>query len=188
MSLSLLPLCAVGLVFIDERARKLLKAQGIQKAVLPLLLILFLAYPFIVSYNFSFSPATSIIAKADYDQYIGGWTAGFGMKESMEFFRQEAKKGPIFIATQGTFGLMPYGYEIYFRGNPNIATRGYYPVDDNVPPDVLRESQNKPTYFVFYQPCPTCKAPGYAPSSWKYPEVFSFKKNEGIYLKVYKIE
>lgn len=187
MTLSLLPLAALGLVLIEKKIALILKSKVNPLYITAGLLAIFLAYPIFVDYNFSFNPKKAQIAKADYDQYIGGWTAGGGMRESMEFFNKEAAKGPIFIATQGTFGLMPYGYEIYYRGDKNIATRGFYPVDE-VPKEVLDSAKTKPTYFVFYQPCPACKAPGYAPVEWNYPEVFSFKKNEGIYLKIYKID
>jgi hypothetical protein len=67
-------------------------------------------------------------------------------------FRAEAEKGKIYIATEGTFGLMPFAEEIYLVKNPNITIKGFWPLSDNLPEDVIDNSKKIPTYFVFYQP------------------------------------
>jgi len=127
------------------------------------------------------------IPGSDINQYLASWPAGGGIKESVEFFEREAKKGKIYIATEGTFGLMPYAYEIYLVNNPNIKIEGYWPIGDVLPAKVTEESKKIPTYFVFYQSCDSCIGTE-APRTWPLTQVLKIKKGEdGSYLTVYKV-
>lgn len=189
MTLSLLPVCAFGLLALIEWVNKLFGfKKNLALVSAGIIFLLVVAYPFWVSFNFSTNPIKANIASADLDQYVVKWPAGTGINESKAFLENKAQNGPIFVGTQGTFGLLPYAYDIYFFGNPNIQVRGYYPVGDTPPDEVQQQMQKVPTYFVFYQPCPDCKLTGQAPDSWsKYQEVFSYAKPDNAYIKIYKL-
>lgn len=128
------------------------------------------------------------IPYSDIGQYSTDWTAGGGVKEATAFFKQEAKNGKIFVATQGTFGLMPYAFEIYLGNNPNIQIKGYWPISNNVPLEVVEASKKIPTYFVFYQPCDLCKDIGLKPDSWQATLVAKYEKPiANRFLSIYKV-
>jgi 4-amino-4-deoxy-L-arabinose transferase-like glycosyltransferase len=143
MSLMLLPLAAWGLDYIFGKTDKYF--------IKILLLVVAVIYPAFVSVSFSLSPASARIADMDRNQYINGWAAGWGVKESVAFFTEQAKNKKIFVATEGTFGLMPESMEMYLVQNKNITIKGYWPVDI-FPKEVLSFAKKVPTYFIFYQP------------------------------------
>ena len=184
MLLFLLPLIAFSLVSIGEKIKK----TFLFVIFCILVFALALKTDFLILTDFS----RSNVPVSDITQYDTDWPAGGGVKESIEFFKKEAEKGKIYIATQGTFGLLPFAYEIYLVQNPNITIEGIWPIEKEIPQKVLEKSKEVPTYFVFYQPCTECADVnvGMAPSSWKSLEViYQFKKEHGErYFSVYRVK
>lgn len=180
MTLSLLPLAAFSLFNIYLFIKN--------KIALAVLLIFIFALLFRTDYlilsNFSAAP----IPKLDLGQYINDWSSGGGIKEAVEFFKKEAKKRKIYIATQGTFGLMPHALEIYLINNPNIKIEEYWPVGDIIPAKVIEESKKTPAYFLFYQPCSSCKDTGTAPISWNLTPILQVKRGLNNYTSIYRIK
>lgn len=182
MTLFLLPLAAISIF----KLYKLIKRKWIFYIYLLLFFILALRSDYLILTNFSKSPITY----SDVSQYSNDWPAGGGIKEAVAFFKEEAKKDKIYIATQGTFGLLPYALEIYLVDNPNTTIEGIWPLGDTIPKKVLEQSKKMPTYFVFYQPCSTCWPIGTAPTAWnltnitlQYKKVYSQR-----YFTVYRVE
>ena len=185
MSLFLLPLAAWGLNHIINEAiyftKKKNKAQFVKFAV-PFIVFVFIWYPGLVSYQFAKDPIHSQIAKADNSQYINSWAAGWGIKESVAYFSEIAKNEKIFIATEGTFGLMPEAMEMYLVGNKNITIKGYWPVD-GFPKEALDYAGKMPSFFIFYQ-----KEHMIIPSSFPLRLVFEVRQgNNDSYYRVYQI-
>ena len=180
MILFLLPLIAFSLNSISERLKKIY------------LLIIFLILSFALMIKTDFLILTDFskayIPVSDIGQYISGWPAGTGVKKSIEFFENEAKKGKIYIATQGTFGLMPYALEIYLINNTNIKIEGYWPIGDTIPVKTIEESKKLPTYFFFYQPCSFCENIGIAPATWNLDPVLQLKTGDTNHTSIYRIK
>lgn len=125
----------------------------------------------------------------DRGQYITGWPSGFGVAETVAFLEEQSQTQKVYVATEGTFGLMPYALEIYLKDNPNITVKGFWPINDTIPEEVLEASRTMPTYFVFYQDCPACTAKGLAPQSWNVDTVISLQKIEtDTYYTLYQIK
>ncbi len=152
MTLSLLPLASYGLSLTIDFCQKKLSKTAFKGLIGLFIVIIFTSYPLFVSFQFALDPINSRIAKPDNAQYVNHWTAGWGVRESVEYLKREAAKGKIYIATEGTFGLMPFAEEIYLIKNPNVTIKGYWPLSDNLPDDVVAVSKKMPTYFIFYQP------------------------------------
>ena len=156
MTLSLLPLVAVGLADVVTLSFKLLKKQhgsGILKTVqTATILAILLFYPLYVAYTFATDPVNAAIANPDRAQYVNHWTAGWGVKESVEYLKDEALNNKIYIGTEGTFGLLPFALEMYLVDNPNITIKGFWPVENNLPQELVAASKKMPTYMIFYQP------------------------------------
>ncbi len=179
MTLFLLPLVAFSIYSLFNR----IKNKRIAFALLLLILIVPLRSDFFILSGLSKAP----IPKLDLEQYINGWPAGGGVREAVNFFKAKALDEKIFVATEGTFGLMPYSIEIYLNQNPNVTIFGFWPVE-KPPIEMINASKKMPTYAVFYQPCPSCTYNGGAPVSWPLSLVARFKKGDGDnYLSIYKV-
>lgn len=153
MSLFLLPLAGLGLNYIIQRILSYSRGKNrvpISRLMVPLTVFVFIWYPALVSFQFAYDPVNAQIAKADSSQYVNSWAAGWGVKESVKFFQQQSKYGPIFIGTEGTFGLMPETMEIYLIKNKKITIKGYWPIDI-FPKELIEKAKKMPTYIIYYQ-------------------------------------
>lgn len=103
------------------------------------------------SYVIMTNPIYAPIPYADRGQFIDDWPSGYGVKESLEFLRGEAKKGTIAVYTEGTFGLFPYALEIYLGNDPNIMIKGIWPLPEVLPQDIVQSALERPTYLILNQ-------------------------------------
>jgi len=180
MILPLLPLIAFSLVNIHAKFKMLYM----------LLIFFFLVFVLVFKTDYLILNdfANAYIPVSDKNQYLTDWPAGGGVNRAVEFFKREVGKGKIYIATQGTFGLMPFALEIYLVNNPNIKIDGYWPVGGVIPTKVIEESKKLPTYFLFYQPCSSCVYPGAAPVQWNLNPVLQIKGAGDNYTSIYRIK
>lgn len=131
----------------------------------------------------------AVIPRSDLNQYYRAWPAGGGVAETVTLLEKESAKRKVFVATGGTFGLMPYALEIYLHDNPNVTIQGIWPVENTPPKALLDASKRMPTYVVFYQPCPGCSASGTAPSTWPVKIIYRYHKvEEGTTLTLYQLQ
>ena len=68
---------------------------------------------------------------SDTVQYLTEWSSGHGLVETVELIRKESKDKTIAVATEGSFGSLPDGLNLYFHRTDvsNIAIDGVgYPV------------------------------------------------------------
>ncbi|MBP7119138.1 glycosyltransferase family 39 protein [Candidatus Woesebacteria bacterium] len=73
------------------------------------------------------NPARAYLPNGERSGYLVEWTAGTGIYESSLFVRQELKAHPdqqIVIATEGYFGTLPDGLQIYLEKVPNVTIFG----------------------------------------------------------------
>ncbi|KKQ29071.1 MAG: Dolichyl-phosphate-mannose-protein mannosyltransferase [Candidatus Levybacteria bacterium GW2011_GWA1_37_16] len=180
MILPLLPLIAFSLVNIYTKFKMLY--------VFLIFLFLVFVLAFKTDYLILKDFANAQIPISDRNQYLTDWPAGGGVNGVVEFFKREVGKGKIYVATQGTFGLMPYALEIYLVNNPNIKIDGYWPVGDVIPAKAIEKSKKIPTYFLFYQPCSSCVYPGAAPVQWNLNPVLRIKGAGDNYTSIYRIK
>lgn len=180
MTMPLLPLAALSLYEILQK----IKNNFLQVGAILLIMAIPLYMDFFILTDFVHAP----IPKSDLGQYINGWPAGGGIKESTKFFQNKALTTPVYVATEGTFGLLPNAYEIYFVDNPNLNVKGYWPIQEKIPDEVLEKSKHMPTYFVFYQDCPSCPSQGEAPPQWNLKKIMSYSKGDSTSkLTIYQV-
>lgn len=182
MTLFLLPLISYSLMILYSRFKK--------RYLFVVFYLFILSFPITTDYFILNDFSHAQIPSSDIHQYKTDWSAGGGVRESVEILRQEAEKGKIYIATQGTFGLMPFSYEIYLVQNPNVTIEGFWPISDEIPQKVLDKSKIMPTYFVFYQACVPCAGVGLPPERWKSLDlIYQYEKDYGKkYLSLYKVK
>jgi hypothetical protein len=151
MSVMLLPLVAWSLNFLFAETERLFSKNTIYARITQaILLVVVISYPVYVSLLFAVNPLKAPIADADHGQYVDSWAAGWGVKESVAFFEKQAQSQKIFVATEGTYGLLPESLEMYMVNNKNVTIKAYWPVD-SFPKEALSFAEKMPSYFVFYQ-------------------------------------
>lgn len=84
--------------------------------------------------------------------YLEEWTAGTGIKEVADLIKEEHNKNPekqIVVGTEGYFGTLPDGLQMYLDGVPNVVVIGVG-LDIGDIPEQLGESFNagNTTYLV----------------------------------------
>ena len=186
MSLSLLPLAGWTLNYIIsffEDKLKTGKSRYLRYAVNLVIIIIFVSYPAFVSFQFAAHPVKAAIPDSDSSQYVNSWSAGWGVKQSVAFFKQKASAGKIFIGTEGTFGLMPESMELYLIQNPNVTIKGFWPIGNSLPQEALDYSKKMPSYFIFYQPQHEV-----IPANFPLKLIFKVQEgNSNYYYRVYQI-
>ena len=183
MSVMLLPLAAWALNLLFEQSEKYFSKNTLYlKTAKTLLLLLAIAYPLYVSLAFAVNPLKAPIADADHGQYVDSWAAGWGVSESVAFFKQQSANQKIFIATEGTFGLLPESLEMYLINDKNVTVKGYWPVDI-FPKETLSFAGKMPSFFVFYQPQHVT-----IPLDFPLKLIFEVRQgNTNFYYRVYQI-
>lgn len=171
MTLSLLPLCGYGLYSVLNPVKN-------QYYKIVIAAIIF-AYPIYFTGQIVFDVINAPLPDSDRKQYLDDWPSGYGVKEVVNYLRAEKQKQPIFVATEGTFGLFPYALELEFFSDPKIKIQGYWPLPK--PEVVSADSDGRPSYLLL-------KESQNVPSDWPVELIAQYRRGKGnTYLKFYKI-
>jgi len=65
----------------------------------------------------------------DRGQYIEGWPAGWGIKETMEFARAKSKEKPVIILAEGNFGMSYDVLDVFLKPEDKITLKGFWPLN-----------------------------------------------------------
>ncbi len=143
MTLSLLPLVGLGLLEIEKIVKK-------ERWLILLSLPIFFLW-LKTDFQLLTDPYRASIPKADLGQYLNDWPAGGGIKQAVSFFEEKSKEADITIITEGTFGLLPYGLEIYLSGRPNIQIESIWPLENKILLPVIEKINSSDVYLVLNQ-------------------------------------
>lgn len=143
MTMPLIVLAAWTLDFLWQKVN--------YKKLLVACYLLLVTYPIYFSAKILFSIVTAPITRIDRDQYINDWPSGWGIRETVDILEKKAKKEKITVYTEGTFGLLPYGIEIYLVDNPNIEIIGLWPVPKRYTKEMKKKLKTKPVYYISNQ-------------------------------------
>lgn len=174
MLLFLLPLAAFSL----EKIWLMIKNKKIVILTYFVLSVLWLR----TDYFLLTKPEIAPIPKSDLSQYLNGWPAGGGIKETIEYLNNQAIKQQIYVASEGTFGSLPtWAVEIYLGENKNIDKRGIWPLPKDFPEDLRAKAVLMPTFFIFNQ----TQTP---PRNWPLKLISRYQKGIGdSYLSLYQV-
>lgn len=88
-------------------------------------------FPIYQIYLLSTRPERAWLPKNERSGYFEGWTAGYGIKESSLYLKKVAEIQKVLVGTEGFFGTLPDGLQIYLEKVPNITVIGLgYPVKE----------------------------------------------------------
>ncbi len=81
--------------------------------------------------------------------YYQEWTAGWGQKEVADYLINQHNQGKkIVVFTEGFFGTMPDGIQIYTQSYPNLTVVGSHPIVESIPDGLLKTSPNNERFLV----------------------------------------
>lgn len=84
--------------------------------------------------------------------YVNGWSAGNGTKQIAQWAvsRINETGKPMTIFTEGTFGILPHGLELYAQGKTQKLTiTGVYPIGDIPPANIVAYAhEHEETYLI----------------------------------------
>lgn len=115
------------------------------------LTFVFLVLSLTQSYYLLTNPIKMNLPRSERSGYLEEWTAGYGIKEVADFILEIYKNNPgeMLVGTEGYFGTLPDGLQIYLNNYPQIKVLGVG-VNLTEVPQSLRDSINAqvPTYLV----------------------------------------
>jgi len=99
------------------------------KTLTTVLLVFFFFYPAFQICFLIGSPQKAWLPKNERSGYLEMWTSGYGIKESADFLKNIAETQKVLVGTEGYFGTLPDGLQIYLEKVPNITVIGVgYPI------------------------------------------------------------
>jgi len=85
-------------------------------------------------------------------QYFYEWSAGYGLKEITDYLNNIPEDQSVLVATEGSFGTLPDGLQIFFNTSPNIHIQGIGFPEEKITPVMEKAlSDNRQVYLVFNQ-------------------------------------
>lgn len=122
------------------------------KKVLIFGLILYIIQSLQINHLLLTNPEDAPLPRVIRSGYLEEWTSGTGIKQVADYIRSEYHKDPdkkIIVGTEGYFGTLPDGLQIYLNDLPDITVIGTGLDFKEVPQSLVESKQfgNK-TYFV----------------------------------------
>ena len=152
----------------------------IQKPLLFILAAVVLVPILVFDLQLLTNPINAPLPYADRQQFINDWPAGYGIKEAIALFSEEAKHKHIYVGTEGTFGLFPMALELYLGTNPNVTFKAYWPVSE-VPSELQELAKTYPTYLLF-------KERQDIPREWPLILINEYRRGDGpTYLRLFRV-
>lgn len=137
--LPLIPVIGLGLHWLVTRKGLLIKLSSLVIIVVPL----------VISIISVFKPENAPLSFDMRNGYLEEWTAGWGQKEVANYLLDLDSKGEkIVVFTEGYFGTLPDGLQIYTNGHPNITVVGSSPYVSNIPEGLQNTSPENKRFFV----------------------------------------
>jgi len=81
--------------------------------------------PLILDYQLLTNPFEADLPRESKRGYFEEWTAGYGLDEVAKFLIIEAKKESIVVGTEGSFGTLPDGLEIYLDKSHHLTDNNH---------------------------------------------------------------
>ncbi len=141
----------VPFVFVFASSYFLTKSKLLYKFGI-LLLIIFALISAKFDYLLLTDPASANLPRSERSGYLEEWTAGQGIEEVSVYIKQKLASAPakkIVVGTEGYFGTLPDGLQIYLQGVPGVTTIGVGLDFTNLPNSLIESKKSgNDTYLV----------------------------------------
>lgn len=112
-----------------------------------LLIAVLITWPLYFIYTLHFSPLEKLpLEKNERRGYLEDWTAGYGLKEIANYLHQRSKDGTVVVGTDGSFGTLSDGLQIYTDKNLKIIVIGG---KATISAQLRDAAKSNETYFVY---------------------------------------
>jgi len=126
--------------------------QGNFKKVSLVLIAFFVIQALLYNKALLTNPVSANLPRSERSGYLEEWTAGTGIKEVAEIIKDIQKQNPdakIVVGTEGYFGTLPDGLQIYLQGTPNVVVIGTGLGFNEVPQSLIESKEaGNLTFFV----------------------------------------
>lgn len=176
MAIPLIPLAAHSLVGVYDKVTN--------PSLKRLIVIVFFVPLLWISFGIVTNPERAHIVAADRGQFIDDWPAGGGVRETVAYLSAQAAQADIHVYTEGTFGLMPYAIEIYLVNNPHVKITGIWPLPEDIPDEIVKETTMRRTFLILNETQE-------APKGWPLTLIGEYEKGNGSNnkkLRFYRIQ
>lgn len=137
--LPLVPVIGFGINWLVTRKGILIKLSS----------IILIAVPLIISILCVFAPTKAPLSYDMHTGYLEDWTAGWGQKEVANYLIDLETKGEkIVVFTEGFFGTLPDGLQIYTNGHKNITIVGSNPYVGAIPEGLINSSPENSRFLI----------------------------------------
>lgn len=89
-----------------------------------LLVLIMLVWPLYFDFYLLTNIEKAPLPKEERRGYLEDWTAGYGLKDIAQFLDEQSKSGTIVVGTEGSFGTLPDGLQIYLDKNRQVIIIG----------------------------------------------------------------
>ncbi len=128
-------LIILAALVIDRLAAKKVLIAAVLLAIIPLY----------YDYLLVTDPAKAPLPAAERRGYLEDWTAGYGFPEIAAYLTERSKKEAVVVGTEGYFGTLPEGIQIYVNGNSNVIVKGE---PSHVSDELRKTAKDHPTFYV----------------------------------------
>jgi len=132
-------IAAFGLDNILTRVKKF------QATITALLIFILLIWPVHFVMKLHTDIENTPLPKNERRGYLEDWTAGYGLREIASKINDFSKNEKVLVATEGSFGTLPEGLQIYFDKNPNVV---FWPGTGEVQELWRAEAEKQTVFFV----------------------------------------
>jgi 4-amino-4-deoxy-L-arabinose transferase-like glycosyltransferase len=119
-------------------------------SIIGLILIIFVMLSVVSDYFLITNPSKASLPRTERSGYLEEWTAGHGLKEVSEYLISNyGNTKEVHVGTEGYFGSLPDGIQIYLQNYPNIKVYGVGLDFSSVPDDLASQAKSGiDTFFV----------------------------------------
>ncbi len=119
------------------------------KVITYALFIIFISQSIIYDFKILTNPSSANLPRSERSGYLEEWTAGQGIKEISQYLKNLPKDEKFLVGTEGYFGTLPDGLQIYFGGLTNVNVIGVGLQLEKIPSSLLdsKKSGNR-TFLV----------------------------------------
>jgi 4-amino-4-deoxy-L-arabinose transferase-like glycosyltransferase len=126
--------------------------QFVLKKFLIIAFLIFITHSIYIDYQLIVKPQAASLPRSERSGYFEEWTAGYGINEVSQFLRTQYKNSPdqkIVVGTEGYFGTLPDGLQIYLNDIPEITIIGIgQPIKEIPEPLLESKTFGNKTYLV----------------------------------------
>jgi 4-amino-4-deoxy-L-arabinose transferase-like glycosyltransferase len=130
----------------------LLIKAGFWKKIMTILLMVFFLHSLFVDFYLLTDIEAAKLPRSERSGYLEEWTVGTGIKEVSQYLKERHSQFPqerIVVGTEGYFGTLPDGLQIYLNDTPEIIVTGIGLGIDRVPqPLVESKNSGNKTYLL----------------------------------------